>query len=323
LLHWGWSSSECVSYSAVVSSKRSPRPSRTVRKTKSAKKKPAAKGSKAPRAKRTRARPSATDRLAQRMAAEMPFTNFPARTRLETAIHWERLRSSKDLGDPQPSEDFKQLRWAHVFAYAGPSCYYSHHSTGDAVLYFQPGLDAKQQGSVAPFDSGSLEEPTPKLQPWAGRFLAERWAFLQAESHPLAGWRARFQEWLTYSYKDPARYLETSPDRYAAATPDRTRPSELLEHNGPEGVRKYGEGNCADRRAWIWEVRFESPVSFRDIKALHVARDRVRAATELMSRLHLFSGVDIEVIALPRGVDASADTLYEDSGRALRRLVGP
>jgi hypothetical protein len=168
-----------------------------------------------------------------------------------------------------------------------------------------------------------MEEPTPKLQPWANRSLAERWAFLQAESLPLAGWRERFQEWLTYCYKDPARYLETSPDRYAAATPDRTRPPELLEHNGPEGVRKYGVGNCADRRAWIWEVRFESPVSYRELKALHVARDRVRAAVELMSRLHLFSGVDIEVIALPRGVDASADTLYADSGRALRRLVGP
>jgi hypothetical protein len=253
----------------------------------------------------------------------MPFTNFPARTRFEKFIHWERLLSGKDMDDAQPSGDFEQLRWGHVFTYAGPSCYYSHHSTGDAVVYFQPSLESGQQGAVAPFDSGSLEEPTPKLQPWAGQPIAERWTLLQDASVPLKGWRARFEDWLRHCYKDPARYLETSANRYAAAVPDRTRPPELLHHNGPEGVRKYGIGNCADRRAWLWEARFEAPVSFRHIKALHVARDRVRAVLDMTSGLHLLAGVHIEVIALPRGVNASADTLYEDSGRALKRLVGP
>lgn len=256
------------------------------------------------------------------MASAMPFTHFPDRARFETFLHWQRLLSHKDQGRPQPVGDFEQFRWGHVFAYAGPSCYFSNQSIGDAIVYFQPELESGQQGTASPFDSGALEDPTPKLQPWAGHSIEERWRFLQTSSHPLAQWRERFEEWLVHCYHQPARYLDTPADRHAAGVPDRTRPPELLEHNGPNGLQKYPEGPCADRRAWTWEVRFENPVAFRHIQALHVARHRVQAALSQMSRLQFLQGRHIEVKALPSGVDANADTLYTDSGRVLRQLVG-
>jgi hypothetical protein len=251
----------------------------------------------------------------------MPFTNFPARTMFDTVIHWERLRSGKERGEPRPGGDFEQLRWSHVFAYAGPSCYFSRHSTGDAVLYFKPALDTSQQGTVSPFDSGALEDPTPKLQPWAPLSLPERWQFLQDHVHPLQEWRERFEQWLVHCYRDPARYLDTLVDRYTAGTPDRTLPPELLEHNGPNGLLKYPAGPCADRRAWTWEARFEGPVFFRHLQAVHVARDRVQAVRNQLRRLRPLKGLHIKVVGLPRKFSANADTLYEDSGRVLRKLV--
>jgi hypothetical protein len=136
-------------YLTEVPSKRSPRPSR---KPKSAKKKPPTKAKSVQRSKRRATRSPAAARLAAQMAAKMPFTHFPARTRFETFVRWEWLRSWSDMNEPQPRGDFEQLRWSHVFAYAGPSCYYSNRSAGDAVIYFQPSLDSGQPGAVSPFD---------------------------------------------------------------------------------------------------------------------------------------------------------------------------
>jgi hypothetical protein len=136
--------------------------------------------------------------MAQRIAERIPFVHFPARTQFSTFLSWERLLSRKEQKVPQPTGDFELLRWAHVFVYAGPCCYRSNDSIGDAVAYFHPTLDTDQGGALAPFDSGSLEEPTPKLRPWAKRPIAERWRFLQKSSVPLTGWRAEFEKWLTY-----------------------------------------------------------------------------------------------------------------------------
>ncbi len=261
-------------------------------------------------------------RVARRIAESVPFVHFPSRTRFPTFLHWQRLASRKGLGEPQPSGDFEQLRWGHVFAYAGPCCYRSNDSIGDAVAYFQPSLDTAQSGTVSPFDSGALEEPSPKLQPWAGRALKVRWQFLGKYSVPLPGWRDGFEKWLVHCYAAPERYLDSSADRYAAGLPDRLRPPALLQHNGPSGRARYGEGQCGDRRTWTWEARFEQPVPFVRLQALHVARDRVHAALMEVSRLRLASRPSITIKALPAGQDASADTLYEDSGRVLRQLIG-
>ncbi|MBZ4415298.1 hypothetical protein [Myxococcus sp. RHSTA-1-4] len=139
---------------------------------------------------------------------------------------------------------------------------------------------------------------------------------------PLSGWRVRFEKWLLHCYVMPDRYLDSSADRYAAGVPDRLRPPSLLQHNGPRGRATYGEGQCGDRRAWTWEARFEQPVPFVRLQALHLARDRVRAAVLEVSRLRFDSHPSITIKALPWGKDASADTLYEDSGRVLRELIG-
>ncbi len=262
-------------------------------------------------------------RLARRIAESIPFVHFPSRTRFPTFLHWQRLVSRKALGEAQPAGDFEQLRWGHVFAYAGPCCYRSNDSIGDAVIYFLPSLDTVQSGAVAPFDSGSLEDPHPKLQPWAGRTRRVRWQLLQKHSLSLVGWRARFEKWLLHCYTTPDRYLDSSADRYTAGLPDRLRPPTLLQHNGPHGRVTHGEGQCGDRRAWTWEARFEQPVPFVRIQALHLARDRVRAALLEVSRLRFSSRPSIAIKALPWGQDASADTLYADSGRVLRELIGP
>jgi hypothetical protein len=260
--------------------------------------------------------------MAQHIAEHIPFVHFPARTQFATFLQWERLLSRKDQNLPQPTGDFEQLRWGHVFAYAGPCCYRSNDSIGDAVAYFHPVLDSGQAGALAPFDSGSLEEPTPKLQPWVRRSVAERWRFLQRSLVPLASWRVEFKKWLVHCYAAPDRYLDSSADRYAAGTPDRSRPPTLLQHNGARGRTTYGEGACADRRAWTWEAHFESPVSFVRLRALHLARDRVQEALKQLSRQRFATQASIEIKTLPPGQDASADTLYEDSGRVLRELIG-
>jgi hypothetical protein len=63
-------------------------------------------------------------------------------------------------------------------------------------------------------------------------------------------------------------------------------------------------------------------VPFVRLQALHVARDRVHAAMLEVSRFRPPSDPPITIKALPAGQDASADTLYEDSGRVLRQLIG-
>jgi len=259
---------------------------------------------------------------ARRIAEHIPFVHFPSKTEFSKFLAWQRLQSRRDQQLPEPTGDFEHLRWAHVFAYAGPSCYRSNDSIGDAVAYFQPTLETEQGGALVPFDSGSLEEPKPKLRPWARRSIADRWRFLQKSIVPLENWRAKFEKWLLYCYASPDRYLDSSADRYTAGAPDRTRPPALLQHNGAQGRSTYGEELCADRRAWTWEAHFDKPVSFVRLRALHLARDRVQAALNQMSRLRFASQASIELKTLPPGQDASADTLYEDSGRVLRELIG-
>jgi len=100
-----------------------------------------------------------------------------------------------------------------VFVYAGPSCYFSRDSIGDSILYFAPGAEDGRTGGATAFDSGSLEEPKPRLRPWASRSVQERWTFFVKRQVPLPGWRKRLERWLAASYDAPDRYLETLADR--------------------------------------------------------------------------------------------------------------
>jgi hypothetical protein len=251
----------------------------------------------------------------------MPLVHYPAKTRLEDWARWpDGLLSNSVRGTPSVSGDFEQLRASHVFFYAGPSCYHHRAAIGDAVLYFDPATEDGKSGSAGPFDSGALEEPTPKLRPWAQQSVRERWDLLMQHKSTIANWRDRFREWLAMSYDDPDRYLDTSADRWSAGQPDRLDPAEILEHNGSRGYATYG-ADCADRRAWTWEVRIEERVSYTHVRALHVPARRFRKAQQIADTMRWPTGFAPEVITLDPGVEATPDTLYADSGRALKEIV--
>jgi hypothetical protein len=159
---------------------------------------------------------------AARLAQRMPLVHYPATTPFAAWSTWpDGLMSHAARGVPIAPGNFEQLRGTHVFFYAGPCCYYRHGCVGDAVLYFDPSVEEDQDGEATPFDSGALEDPTPRLRPWAQAPVAERWSFLQEHARPIDGWRSRFEAWLSTSYSDPERYLETSANRWEAGQPDR------------------------------------------------------------------------------------------------------
>jgi hypothetical protein len=224
-------------------------------------------------------------------------------------------------GAPLDPGHFEQLRGEHVFFYAGPSCYYRRDAIGDAVLYFDPSAEEGQLGGASPFDSGALEDPTPKLRPWAQASLAKRWKLFQKHAMTLDAWRAAFEQWLAASYDEPDRYLDTSPNRWEAGQPDRLMPPELLEHNGARGHAQHGD-DCADRRAWTWEIRIADRLSFARVRAVHVPFRQVRKAYDVAARIRWTSGLVPEVKALRRGEEPTPDTLYVDSERVLRELIG-
>lgn len=96
----------------------------------------------------------------------------------------------------------------------------------------------------------------------------------------------------------------------------------MLEHNGSRGYDDHGS-DCADRRAWTWEVRVADEMPFTLVRAIHVPARKMRKAREAARRLRWLSGFVPDVIALPRGVEATPDTLYAASGDVLKELIGP
>ena len=282
--------------------------------------------------------PSAAARAqAHRLATRMPFVHFPSGTEFDTWSTWGAFKSWEHLGRAPASADaFDVLRGSHVFAYAGPCCFAQPKHAGDVAAYLAPDADLRLTGEVSPFDSGALEgEPVDSgapegkrahLRPWAERTKEERWAFHQSQVLALAGWRQTFEAWLLHCYEDdPGRYLESSEDRYGAGEPRRTRPPEILEHNGVRGREQYGPGRCADRRAWTWEVRFSSEVPFGEVRLLQVPNDRFQDVLETVreQRLGFAGGAMPEVFRCPQDATMSAQALYLYSHAALEALLKP
>lgn len=257
------------------------------------------------------------------MAAAMPLVHYPASSLISSWVEWGGLSCSMARGQPpaQPGP-FGELRHRHVFAYAGPSCYYRPDCIGDAVLYFWPEAEQACEGSASPFDSGSLEDDPPRLQPFRSRNAdeAERWAFFTEHAVALRGWREAFATWLGQAYDQPLRYLDSGPDRYAAGEPDRTTPAELLEHNGTRGRAMYDV--CGDRRAWTWEIRVEGRLPFTHVAALSVAFDSFEVASDFADEHGAREGRRPRVDVLPADVNDLAQSLYERSGAILRELIG-
>jgi hypothetical protein len=255
------------------------------------------------------------------IAERMPLVHYPVDAKIEDWSRWPGgLMSPAARGKVIVGGAFERLHGEHVFFYTGPSCYHHRGAIGDAVLYFDPSAEVAQLGGASPFDSGALEGQTPRLRPWTQASVAERWALFVAHAMPLVAWRAAFARWLATSYDAPDRYLDTSPSRWEAGQPDRIVPPEILEHNGGRGVAKYGE-DCADRRAWTWEVRIAGSLPFERVQAVHVPFRQVRKAYEIATRMRWTSGRVPEVKTLRRGEEPTPDTLYVDSERVLRELI--
>jgi len=258
------------------------------------------------------------------LATRMPFVHFPASTKFADWKTWKAFKAWTHQGNPPRSADsFDVLRDSHVFAYAGPCCFAAPDHLGDASAYLDPEADRHQSGEASPFDSGALEGDDARLQTWAQKSKAERWKFLQKHVHSFTDWRQEFEKWLLHCYVEPGRYLEISADRYAAGAPDRTRPVDILKHNGTQGRARYGPGTCADRRAWTWEARFTQPVPFEEILFLHVPADRVQAALEAVQEQRFGTGSAPEVMALPSTAAASPEALYLHSQEVLEEIIGP
>jgi hypothetical protein len=266
------------------------------------------------------------------LAQRMPLVHYPASDAFEDWAdgpkRWSALQSNAARNALYAKTPFGALRGEHVFVYAGPSCYFRRDSTGNALLYFEPSADVGHTGGASPFDSGSLEpgstaDPRPKLQPWraVGAGPDECWTIFERYRRELDGWRDDFARWLVNSYDDPDRYLETIPDRYAAGQPERLDPSEILEHNGTKGYARY-EGDCADRRAWTWEVRIARELSWQAVRAVHVPFSLLRIARAWAREVESVHGNRPGVKALPRNELADFDTLYTASGSTLREMVG-
>jgi hypothetical protein len=268
---------------------------------------------------------------AKKLAWRMPLVNFPASRPFAEWLPWGRLQSNAArAGDPGADADpttFAELRQRHVFVYAGPSCYFHRGCLGDSALYFRAESERGSAGSATSFDTGSLEDPDPHLQPWASLPTDERWSFLRSQFVPIADFRPRFEGWLARSYDDPDRYLECGADRDAAGKPDRLDPPELLEHNGRSGRDRYERASpprrWADRRAWTWEVQIRGEVGWESVAALHVPPDLVGQALDAAGAWAGTSGGPApEVKRIPDNLPPGFEGIYLDSGRVLRDLVG-
>lgn len=291
---------------------------------------PAASGKKkravVPTAKRA-VKPRAVTERAAVLAARMPLVHFPANDGFEDWAdgprRWTALESRATRGALPASTPFGELRRLHVFAYAGPSCYFRHDCIGNSLLYFEPSAPDGQRGGALPFDSGSLEDAPPRLQPWRSRNATPEdcWKIIEQHRKDLADWREHFERWLIASYDAPDRYLEATPDRYAAGQPDRLDPPELLEHNGVKGHALYA-GDCADRRAWTWELHVARELSWKVVRAVHVPFALLRLATAWARQVESEHGNRPDVRTLPRDEPADFDTLYAASGSVLREMVG-
>lgn len=174
---------------------------------------------------------------ARTIAEAMPLVHYPANARLTQWLSWGGLASGSERGVPPKPGPFGELRNNHVFVYAGPCCYHHHDCIGDAVIYFACGAQSGRSGGATSFDSGSLEDSPPKLQPFRKDNApeAKRWRFFKKYQVSLEGWREHFAVWLADCYDDPNRYMESGADRHAAGQPDRTTPAALLQHNGTRG----------------------------------------------------------------------------------------
>lgn len=107
----------------------------------------------------------------------MPLVNYPAKLRFDDWAdeqqRWPALQCNAARGLPIPEAPFDRLRARHVFAYAGPSCYFRADAVGTSLLYFHPHAISGKGGGATAFDTGSLEPSTRTgfavLQPWKKR----------------------------------------------------------------------------------------------------------------------------------------------------------
>ncbi len=257
------------------------------------------------------------------LANGMLLVHFPAGSRFEEWSEWPALQSPARLGRPKPRHGGRRIEWEHVHFFAGPCCYLKPDARGDAALYVREDPEAGDAGNASPFDSGALIGERPRLLPWAGRRRASplraRLAILARHSKPLDTWRAAFARWLAFAYTDPNRYLEAQSDRYAAGVPNRTQPISILRNNGVEGRRRYGESNCADRRAWTWEVRIRGALPLARVRAIDVPRARLRKALDWRKRVRALQKHVVNVHSYaPRFDGATPDLLYARSPDILR-----
>jgi hypothetical protein len=271
-------------------------------------------------------KPSAAAQRAAVIAARIPLVHFPSNDDFENWAdgprRWTALESKAARGASFPDTPFGKLRGLHVFAYAGPSCYFRRDCAGNSLLYFEASAPDGKQGGALPFDSGSLEDAPPRLQPWRSRGATadDCWKVVEHHRKDLAGFREDFERWLVASYDAPDRYLEATPDRYAAGQPDRLDPPELLEHNGVKGRALYS-GNCADRRAWTWELHIAGELSWKAVRAVHVPFSLLRLATAWARQVESVHGTRPDVRTLPRDETADFNTLYAASGAVLQEMV--
>jgi hypothetical protein len=143
-------------------------------------------------------------------------------------------------------------------------------------------------------------------------------------SVPLDEWRSHFEDWLSFCYKDPDRYLETLRDRYASGLPDRTRPAAIRQHNGPSGRAKPAAPPCADRRAWTWEVRFAERLAFERVKVLHVPPYAYREALDAALTMAWDGGFVPDVKtweAVNHAAVGGPNALYVESGPIIKELI--
>jgi hypothetical protein len=171
-------------------------------------------------------------------------------------------------------------------------------------------------GCLAPMDGGGAR---PRLQPWTSENASEadRLALVREHTHRVAELAPVLDEWLVHCYGEtPSRYLDSSEDRFAAGEPERTRPQQILEHNGTRGRALYGENKCADRRAWTWEVRVSQPVPLAAIALIHLPRAKAVARLEREE-----DGVGPRLLALADTEPSDATQLYVQSRSALEALL--